>query len=125
MLLLPHLGVTPDMLGEIRPLLGVVGLDRARTEIDSTETPEPVLRYIVGIVRATREQPGVLLGASSRAAIHLLAATKAHARLQGRASITYDDVHAIAPYVLRHRLIVSGTTPDAVLRAALNAPALF
>jgi MoxR-like ATPase len=121
MLTLPHLGIAPDMLGEIRPLLGVAGLDRARTEIDSTETPEPVLRYIVAVVRATREQPGVVLGASSRAAIHVLAATKAHARIQGRSSITYQDVQAITPYVLRHRLIVNGTTADTVLRAALNA----
>ena len=59
MLSLPHLGIAPDMLGEIRPLLGVAGLDKARREIDSTATPEPVLRYIVGIVRATRELPGV------------------------------------------------------------------
>jgi len=118
MLSLPHLGIAPDMLGEIRPLLGVAGLDKARTEIDSTVTPEPVLRYVVGIVRATREQPGVHLGASSRAAIHLVAATKAHARIQGRSAITTDDVRVIAPFVLRHRLIVSGTTADAVLRAA-------
>ena len=121
MLTLPHLGIAPDMLGEIRPLLGVAGLDKARTEIDSTETPEPVLRYIVGIVRSTREQPGVQLGASSRAAIHLLAATKAHTRIQGRSVITAEDVRDIAPYVLRHRLIVSGTTADTVLRAAINA----
>jgi MoxR-like ATPase len=121
MLTLPHLGIAPDMLGEIRPLLGVAGLDRARIEIDSTETPEPILRYIVGIVRATRAQPGVVLGASSRAAIHVLAATKAHARIQGRSTITYGDVHAIAPYVLRHRLIVDGTTADAALRAAMSA----
>jgi MoxR-like ATPase len=121
MLTLPHLGIAPDMLGEIRPLLGVAGLDKARTEIDSTETPEPVLRYIVGIVRATRELPGVQLGASSRSAIHLLAASKAHARIQGRSVITSDDVLAIAPFVLRHRLVVSGTTADSALRQALSA----
>jgi len=121
MLMLPHLGIAPDMLGEIRPLLGVAGLDRARTEIDSTETPEPVLRYIVALVRATRELPGVQLGASSRSAIHLLAAAKAHARIQGQSAITADDVRRIAPYVLRHRLIVSGTTADAVLRQAIQA----
>ena len=51
----------------------------------------------------------------------MLAASKAHARIQGRSGITADDVHAIAPFVLRHRLIVSGTTADAVLRQALSA----
>src|ERR1043165_5025061 len=99
MLTLPHLGIAPDMLGEIRPLLGVAGLDKARTEIDSTGTPEPVLRFIVGIVRATRELPGVQLGASSRSAIHLLAASKAHARIQGRATIASGAVPARAPFV--------------------------
>jgi MoxR-like ATPase len=121
MLSLPHLGIAPDMLGEIRPLLGVAGLDKARREIDSTATPEPVLRFIVGLVRATRELPGVQLGASSRSAIHLLAATKAQARIQGRDTITSEDVLAVAPFVLRHRLIVSGTTAENVLRQALQA----
>jgi MoxR-like ATPase len=124
MLTLPHLGIAPDMLGEIRPLLGVAGLDKARTEIDTTKTPEPVLRYIVGLVRGTRDVPGVELGASSRAAIHLLAASKAHARISGRDTITAQDVQGVAPFVLRHRLIVSGTTPQAVLRDVLqNVPA--
>ena len=70
-------------------------------EIDSTERPEPVARYIVGIVRATREHPGVLLGASSAPRSTFSRATKAHARIQGRPSITFEDVRAIAPYVLR------------------------
>ena len=39
MLRLPHTGVTPDMLGEIQPLLGVVGLDKARTELDAPRCP--------------------------------------------------------------------------------------
>jgi MoxR-like ATPase len=40
MLRLPHTGVTPDMLGEIQPLLGIVGLDKARLELDATVVPE-------------------------------------------------------------------------------------
>ena len=120
MLSLPHLGIAPDMLGEIRPLLGVAGLDKARTEIDSTITPEPVLRYIVALVRRTRELPHVALGASSRAAIHVVAASKAHARISGRDTVTIGDVRMVVPYVLRHRLIVSGTTSQAVLDEILE-----
>ena len=67
MLDLPHKGVAPDMLGEVRPLLGVVGLDRARDELDATELPEEVGRYMVAIARKTRDIPGVELGVSSRA----------------------------------------------------------
>src|SRR5260221_3634151 len=113
MLTLPHLGIAPDMLGEIKPLLGVAGLDKARAEIDSTFTPEPILRYVVGLVRRTRELPEVALGASSRAAIHVIAACKANARISGRDTVTIEDVRAVVPYVLRHRLIVNGTTPQA------------
>ena len=47
MLRLPHIGVAPDVLGEVTPLLGPVGLDRSRTEIDSTEVPDAVARYLV------------------------------------------------------------------------------
>jgi MoxR-like ATPase len=122
MLRLPHTGVTPDMLGEIQSLLGVVGLDNARRELDGTEVPHEVAAYIVAVVRNTRENPGLELGASSRAAIHLLSASKAQARLGGRNDVTIEDVRSVAPYVLRHRLICRpGTTPDDALAAALKA----
>jgi MoxR-like ATPase len=121
MLRLPHTGVTPDMLGEIKPLLGIVGLDKARQELDTTEVPETVARYVVSLVRATRTLDGVALGASSRAAIHLMSAAKALARLDGRDSVTVDDVQAVAPFVLRHRLICEGTTADDALRRAIDA----
>jgi MoxR-like ATPase len=125
MLDLPHSGVAPDMLGDVRPLLGVVGLDRARDELNSTLVPEPVARYLVALARETRSLPNVELGASSRAIIHLLSAAKANARLNGRPSVTVEDVREIAPYVLRHRLIVRpGTSADEALRLALqNVPA--
>ena len=121
MLRLPHTGVTPDMLGDIQSLLGVVGLDRARADLDVTTVPIEVAQYVVAVVRRTRENPGLELGASSRAAIHLLSASKAHARLSGRDHVTIEDVRAVAPYVLRHRLICrAGTNPDDALRAALD-----
>jgi len=122
MLNLPHNGIAPDMLGEVRPLLGVVGLDKARQELEATEVPDSVARYIVALGRRTRELPGVQLGVSSRAMIHLLSAAKANARLDGRAAVTVDDVREMAPYVLRHRLIVSeGMTPEEALEAALGS----
>ena len=123
MLRLPHTGVTPDMLGEIQPLLGVVGLDKARIELDETIVPEEVAKLVVGIVRKTRQIPGVMLGASSRAAIHLMSATKANARLSGRDTASIDDVLEMAPYVLTHRLICEDDqTPQAALEIAINQP---
>jgi MoxR-like ATPase len=121
MLDLPHSGVAPDMLGEVRPLLGVVGLDRARDELNSTLLPEAVARYLVAVARQTRSLPGVELGASSRAIIHLLSAAKANARLNGRHSVSVEDVREVVPYVFRHRLIMRpGTSQDDALRQALE-----
>ena len=121
MLDLPHRGVAPDMLGEVRPLLGVVGLDQARDELDATEIPEEVGRYMVAIARASRNIPGVELGVSSRGIMHLASASKANARLSGRTEVAIEDVREIAPYVLRHRIIVDdGLTPDDVLRTVLE-----
>ena len=126
MLRLPHTGVTPDMLGEIMPLLGIVGLDKARLELDATIVPEEVARYVVGVARRTRVIPGMMLGASSRAAIHLMSATKANARLEGRDTVTNDDVREMARYVLPHRLISDdpALTPEAALEIALDDPIL-
>ena len=121
MLNLPHVGITPDQLGEVTPLLGPVALDHARTELDNTEVPDSVARYLISVIRKTRTQPGVELGASSRAAMHLLSASKASARLSGRNYVLADDVAQMAPFVLRHRLIVDETTtPERVLSAAIS-----
>ena len=127
MLRLPHTGVTPDMLGEIMPLLGIVGLDKARIELDQTLVPEEVARYVVGVVRKTRVIDGVMLGASSRAAIHLMSATKAHARLEGREAASIEDARAMAPYVLTHRLIIEDedVRPEDVLAQAMESPIGF
>jgi MoxR-like ATPase len=121
MLDLPHRGVAPDMLGEVRPLLGVVGLDRARVELDATALPEEVGRYMVALARQTRDLPGVELGVSSRGVMHLASAAKANARLSGRDEVTDEDVREIAPYVLRHRLIVEeGIKEDDILAKAFE-----
>jgi MoxR-like ATPase len=121
MLDLPHKGVAPDMLGEVRPLLGVVGLDKARDELDTTELPEDIARYMVEIARRTRNLPGVELGVSSRGIMHMASAAKANARLSGREEVTVQDVREIAPYVLRHRIILDeGRTADEVLHTVLE-----
>ena len=121
MLDLPHKGIAPDMLGEVRPLLGVVGLDKARDELDATELPEEVGRYMVALARKSRDIAGVELGVSSRGVIHLASASRANARLSGREEVTIEDVQEMAPYVLRHRLILEeGMSADDVLRRVLE-----
>ena len=66
-----------------------------------------VLGYIVDIARATRMSPSLSLGVSPRGATALLATSRAWAWLSGRDFVTPDDVKALAPALLRHRLILS------------------
>ena len=68
----------------------------------------PALRqYIIDIVNATRNAPELRLGASPRAALHLLRASRAHAALDERDFVLPDDVQALAVPVLAHRLLPS------------------
>jgi len=76
---------------------------------------------MVELARRTRDMAGVELGVSSRGIMHLASAVKANARLSGREEVTVEDVREIAPFVLRHRLILGeGLTADEVLRTALE-----
>ena len=110
-----------DVLVRLWRLLGD-DVDKARQELEHTHMPESVGRYIVAVGRRTRELPGVELGVSSRAMIHLVNAVKANARLDGRDTVTIEDVREMAPYVLRHRLAVTpGTSVDAVLLDAMSS----
>jgi MoxR-like ATPase len=77
------------------------------------ELPEPVKMYIVDVCQATRTDPSLLMGASSRASIALVRASRVRAASQGRDVVLPDDVRALLGAVIEHRLIL---TPDAQLR---------
>jgi len=68
---------------------------------------EPVVEYIVRLIRATRESADLACGASPRAGVLLANAARARAALAGRDYVLPDDVKALAPSVLRHRLLLS------------------
>jgi MoxR-like ATPase len=127
MLALARNGLTPAGLAEVRAVASADELRAARQQVDATEVDERVLGYVVAVVRRTRELPSVSLGASPRAAVHLLGAAKAAARLAGREYVTPDDVARMAVPVLRHRLVLTPEaelerfTPDAAVRNALDA----
>jgi len=101
-------------------------LTDTRREIDAVTVEESVLDYIVRIVDESRRSGDVLLGASPRAGVHLLRAAKAAAAVEGRDFVTPDDVKALVPAVLRHRLVlkaeaeIEGLDPDAVVRRILS-----
>jgi MoxR-like ATPase len=118
---LPHAGLRPDLIGEVRPLLDVGRLSSAQQEIDAVSVPDEVVRHCVAIVRATREADGVVLGASPRAAVHLMTAAKAYALIDGRPTPDRRDVTAMAPFVLAHRLILAAGEAADVVRASCEA----
>jgi MoxR-like ATPase len=86
---------------------------------------EDVGRYVVSIVRATREEPRLALGVSPRGGIALYRMAQAHAYLDGRSSVRPDDVKAVAIETLAHRLILetkakySGVTKETIVRELL------
>ena len=125
MLRLAHHGVAPATLDEVQPVATAHELLAARADVDATSVTDEVVAYIVAVVRRTRELPSVALGASPRAAVHLLAAAKASARLSGREFVTPDDVAWMARPVLRHRLLLRPEAeleryrPDDAVQSAL------
>lgn len=130
MLRLPRRGVAPATLETIEPVASAQELAAARAEVDATNTSDEVATFAVQIVRASRNLPSVVLGASPRAAVHLLAASKAAARLEDRDFVTPDDITRMTPPVLRHRLILTPEaeleryTVDDAVRAVLSSVAV-
>jgi MoxR-like ATPase len=107
------------------PVSTIEEIRSKRAEAAGVIAEEAVLGYIARIVRRTRELSSVRLGASPRAGIAVLAASKAWAVLEGRTYVTPDDVKLVAVPALRHRLILSpqaeleGMSGDEAVREAL------
>lgn len=110
-------------------------LVKLRRTLDEIILEEPVRRYIVDVVGATRRPesaglseltPLIDFGASPRASIALFQAARAHAFMRRRGYVSPEDVKAIAPDVLRHRVILSyeaeaeGKTVEQIVREILE-----
>jgi MoxR-like ATPase len=91
---------------DLTPVTSADELRAAQHEVRLLHVSDAVLDYAVTVTRATRQDPRVHLGASSRAAISLVRVAQARAVCQGRAYVTPDDVKAVAPAVLAHRLVM-------------------
>jgi MoxR-like ATPase len=93
-------------LAKLKPMATVEQVLAARQAIRSVQVSEPLLDYLLSLVQRTRQHPDLALGASPRSAVAWLQASKAMAWLNGREFVTPDDIKAIAPPLLRHRLIL-------------------
>jgi len=102
-------------------------LAMAQQEVKALTVQEALFGYIVQVVRRTRDWPSLSLGASPRAAVSLMAVSKAFAAMDGRDYVIPDDVKAAARPVLRHRVMLrpeadlEGVTPDQVVEEVLRA----
>jgi MoxR-like ATPase len=87
---------------------------------------DALVDYVVDLVRATRERPSLLCGASPRSAAMLAAASRAAAALAGRDFVIPDDVKSLALPALRHRVVLApgaeleGLTAEGVIRQVLT-----
>ncbi|MBI3950442.1 MAG: MoxR family ATPase [Acidobacteria bacterium] len=98
-----------------------------RQHVQAVTVEQGVQRYIVNIVRRTRETISIAWGASPRAAVALLLTSKARAAMRGRSFVLPDDVKEMAKPVLRHRIVlrpeaeIDGLSSDDALEEVLSS----
>ncbi len=102
-------GVDPDQL---QPVLDLAALTQIIAAVQQLHVHPEIASYAVRVAAATRTHPAIRYGASPRGSVALIRAARASAAVDGRSYVTPDDVKAVAPAVLEHRLIL---TPDAEL----------
>jgi MoxR-like ATPase len=115
-----------DPLSRLTPEVGAADVLALQAARDAIHVGDEVRAYLLQVVRSTRSDERVALGASPRAALALNRAVQANALLAGRHFAVPDDVKALTPAVLAHRLILStdarlrGHTAEAVLATVLD-----
>ncbi len=97
-----------DPVEHVVPVAGVDEVIVAQRLVARVHVAEQVARYAVDIIAATREHPGLSLGASPRATLHLIRMARARAAVRGRSFVSPDDVAVLAETVLPHRLAARG-----------------
>jgi len=100
-------------VGDVAPVASADDIALACDEVAGVHVSPALKGYIVDLVEATRGHRDLVLGVSPRGALALLRATRALAASDSRDFVTPDDVKALAPAVLAHRLLL---TPDAQIR---------
>lgn len=112
---------------KVTPVMTTADLSDMIEIVRRVHLAPPVLGYVVTLAAATRRLPEVRLGVSPRGSIALAQAAQARAATSGRDFVTADDVKALAPYVLSHRLLLrpeaelQGVTPVSLIESTLAA----
>ncbi|WP_079910820.1 MoxR family ATPase [Paenibacillus sp. 32352] len=110
----------------LQPVAEVEEIQGIQQRVKQVHLDDAVAAYLVAITRQTREHPAIFLGASPRATLALVQASKAYALLQERDYVIPDDIKFLAPYVLGHRILLhaearmDGTTVPSVLQSVFQ-----
>ncbi len=105
-------------VGQIKPVITPEELTRLRELVFQVRSDAKLVRYIAEISHATRNDRALMLGASPRASLAVLRASKAVAAVQGRDFVIPEDIQQVLPAVLRHRILLTperemeGMRPD-------------
>lgn len=102
-----------EPIEDLEPVLDTTDVIEMIDWAQEVSVSDAVTYYIIDLVQATRDDPSLQLGGSSRASLALMRAARVVAASQGRDDVLPDDVKALARSVLTHRLLL---TPDALLR---------
>ncbi|WP_291469394.1 MoxR family ATPase, partial [Acidovorax sp.] len=97
-----------DMVSSLLPLLSSDELTELQRQVQAVHTAEPLLNYVQDLIAATRSGRWFLQGLSPRAGIAMLRAAKAQALISGRDYVAPDDVQAVLPQTIAHRLLPVG-----------------
>jgi MoxR-like ATPase len=121
-----HMGNTKiDEL--VKPVLNAEQINDLRKQIKDILIEEKLLQFIARLVHQTRNHKSIYLGASPRASLAIMNASKAMAAMQGRDFVTPEDILDVVTPVLRHRIILApdkemeGVTEDEVIRQIIQA----
>jgi MoxR-like ATPase len=115
------------LLNTVQKVLTPHELREYRNTIQSVIVEPKLIEFIAKIVNETRNNPALYLGASPRASLAILRASKANAAIKGRDFVTPEDIKEMAMPVLRHRIILTpekemeGITADELIENILKA----
>lgn len=115
-----------EAIADITAILQPQQLAELRAKTHQVHVEDKLLEYIAQIILQTRNNKSLFLGASPRASVALLNSSKALAAIRGRDFVTPEDIQALAPAVLRHRIILmperemEGATPDDIVAQLLQ-----
>jgi MoxR-like ATPase len=118
---------TKHPIEDIQPVIDLERVLSLQEKVKGIEISSKILEYIVNLVSSTRKRKdGIKLGASPRASISLMQASRAWALLEGRDYVIPDDVVKLAPWILKHRLIlhpkasIAGKKPENIIAGLLE-----